>query len=92
MPLLHFNQSKQRMKKLVLMAALFAASTAYAQYEEGFESFAVGDFICVESELFDPWPGGSPGSEWDAQVSDEFASDNHDRADDANRRCGGGAD
>jgi len=63
------------MKKLVLMAALFAASTAYAQYEEGFESFAVGDFICVESELFDPWPGGSPGSEWDAQVSDEFASE-----------------
>ena len=63
------------MKKLVLPAALFAATTAFAQYEEGFESYAVGDFICEVSDQFEVWPGGSPGSEWDSQVTDEYASE-----------------
>ncbi len=64
------------MKKLILPVALFAATTTFAQFEEGFESFAAGDFICVESDLFDVWPGGdAPGSDWDSQVSDEFASE-----------------
>ena len=64
------------MKKLILPVALFAATTAFGQFEEGFESFAAGDFICVESDLFDVWPGGdAPGSDWDSQVTDEFASE-----------------
>lgn len=63
------------MKKLVLPVVLFATTSAFAQFEEGFESFTAGDFICVESDLFDPWPGGTAGSDWDAPVSDEFASE-----------------
>ena len=63
------------MKKLVLPVALFAATTSFAQFEEGFESYAVDDFICVVSEQFEPWPGGSPGSDWDAQITDEYASE-----------------
>lgn len=63
------------MKKLVLPVVLFATTSAFAQFEEGFESYTAGDFICVESDLFDPWPGGTAGSEWDAPVSDEFASE-----------------
>ena len=64
------------MKKLILPVALFAATTAFAQFEEGFESYEVGDFICVETDLFDVWPGGdAPGSAWDSQVTDEFASE-----------------
>ena len=63
------------MKKLVLPVVLFATTSAFAQFEEGFESFTAGDFICVESELFDPWPGGTAGSDWDATVSDELSSE-----------------
>lgn len=63
------------MKKLVLPVVLFATTSAFAQFEEGFESYTAGDFICVESDLFDPWPGGTAGSDWDAPVSDEFASE-----------------
>ena len=63
------------MKKLVLPVVLFATTSAFAQFEEGFESYTAGDFICVESELFDPWPGGTAGSDWDAPVSDEYASE-----------------
>jgi len=63
------------MKKLVLPVVLFATTSAFAQFEEGFESFTAGDFICVESDLFDPWPGGTAGSDWDAPVSDEYASE-----------------
>jgi hypothetical protein len=70
-----FRKSKQSMKKLVLPVVLFATTSAFAQFEEGFESFAAGDFICVESELFDPWPGGTAGSEWDAPVSDDYSSE-----------------
>ena len=53
------------MKKLLLFAACFAATCANAQYEEGFEDYTAGDYICVESDLFDIWPGGTEGSEWD---------------------------
>ena len=61
------------MKKLLLFAACFAATGAYAQYEEGFEDYTAGDYICVESDLFDIWPGGTEGSEWDSQVDDSLA-------------------
>ena len=70
-----FRYTNQRMKKLILPVVLFATTTAFAQFEEGFESYTAGDFICVESELFDPWPGGTAGSEWDAPVSDDYASE-----------------
>lgn len=70
-----FRKSKQSMKKLVLPVVLFATTSAFAQFEEGFETFTAGDFICVESELFDPWPGGTAGSDWDALVSDEYSSE-----------------
>ncbi len=70
-----FRKSNQSMKKLVLPVVLFATMSAFAQFEEGFESFTAGDFICVESELFEPWPGGTPGSDWDATVSDEYAAE-----------------
>lgn len=63
------------MKKLILPVALFAATAAFGQFEEGFESYAVGDFICVESDLFDTWPGGTAGGDLDAQVTDEQASE-----------------
>jgi len=68
-----FRKSKQDMKKLLLFAACFAGTGAFAQYEEGFEDYTAGDFICVESELFDVWPGGAEGSEWDSQVNDSIA-------------------
>ena len=70
-----FRKSKQSMKKLLLPVLLFATTSAFAQFEEGFESFNAGDFICVESDLFDPWPGGTAGSDWDAPVSDEYSSE-----------------
>ena len=63
------------MKKLLLSVVCLAATTAFAQFEEGFESFTAGDYICVESDLFDPWPGGSAGSDWDSPVTDEMASE-----------------
>ena len=63
------------MKKLVLPVLLFATASAFAQFEEGFESYAAGDFICVESAMFDPWPGGTAGSDWDATVSTDYASE-----------------
>lgn len=61
------------MKKLLLFAACLTCTGAFAQYEEGFEDYTAGDYICVQSDLFDIWPGGAEGSEWDSQVSDSLA-------------------
>ena len=47
------------MKKLLLFAACLTCTGAFAQYEEGFEDYTAGDFICVQSDLFDIWPGGT---------------------------------
>lgn len=72
---LYFSANQNNMKKLLLSVVCLAATTAFAQFEEGFETFAAGDYICVESDLFYPWPGGSAGSDWDSQVTDEMASE-----------------
>lgn len=63
------------MKKLLLCAACAVSTVSFAQFEEGFESFNAGDFICVESELFEVWPapGAAAGSDWDSQVVDSVA-------------------
>lgn len=63
------------MKKLVLPVALFATTTLFAQFEEGFESYAVGDYICVQSDVFDTWTAGQEGTNQDAQITDEYASE-----------------
>ena len=63
------------MKKLLLFAACAVSTVSFAQFEEGFESFNAGDYICVESDLFEVWPapGAAAGSEWDSQVVDSVA-------------------
>jgi len=68
-----FSKSKQHMKKFLLFVACLSGTAAFAQYEEGFEDYTAGDYICVESDLFDIWPGGWPGGIYDSQVDDSLA-------------------
>jgi hypothetical protein len=62
------------MKNFLLLAALFSSVTIFSQdvlYDEGFESFAVGDFVS-SSPVWSTW-ANAPETAEDAQISDEQA-------------------
>ena len=41
-----------------LLFACLTCTRAFTQYED-FGDYTAGDYICVQSDLFDIWPGGA---------------------------------
>ncbi len=63
------------MNRTLLVAALAAPALALGQFTEDFEGYTSGDYICEVSDNFYPWTAGTEGTDGDAQVSDENASE-----------------
>jgi len=62
------------MKRFYLLAlALSASHFLFSQYATDFESFEVGDYMGVESDMWTTWSGNVGGNE-DVQVTDADAS------------------
>jgi len=62
------------MKNFLLLAGLVTSVTVFSQdvlYEEGFEGFAVGDFVS-SSPVWSTW-ANAPETEEDSQITDELA-------------------
>lgn len=63
------------MKHFLLLASLAICFSSFAQdvlYEEGFETFAVGDYVS-DSPVWITWTTGQAGTNGDAQITDEQA-------------------
>lgn len=63
------------MKNILLLAGLAFSFAAIGQdgYEEGFETFAEGDFV-TDSPLWITWSGSGDGTAEDAQISTDYAN------------------
>ncbi len=57
--------------KITLVAAGFLASTLFSHsqsYSDDFESYNVGDFICQQSNMWDPWTAGQEKGNQDVKI------------------------